>query len=72
MHIEKNICDSLLGTLLEIDGKSKDHINSRYDLQEIGKRKELQPKEDNIENVSAAQSCFFMKSELKKKKFVAS
>ncbi|XP_060170525.1 uncharacterized protein LOC132601463 [Lycium barbarum] len=35
MHIEKNICDSLLGTLLEIDGKSKDHVNSRYDLQEM-------------------------------------
>ncbi|XP_019255093.1 PREDICTED: uncharacterized protein LOC109233677 [Nicotiana attenuata] len=33
MHIEKNICDSLLGTLLEIDEKRKDHEKSRYDLQ---------------------------------------
>ena len=24
MHIEKNICESLLGTLLEIAGKTKD------------------------------------------------
>ncbi|XP_019254950.1 PREDICTED: uncharacterized protein LOC109233515 [Nicotiana attenuata] len=33
MHIEKNVCDSLLGTLLEIDEKRKDHEKSRYDLQ---------------------------------------
>ncbi|XP_060195087.1 uncharacterized protein LOC132624303 [Lycium barbarum] len=39
MHIDKNLCDSLLGTLLDIPGESKDHINSRYDLQEMGTRK---------------------------------
>ncbi|KAL6315671.1 hypothetical protein AAG906_005759 [Vitis piasezkii] len=33
MHIEKNICDSIVGTLLTIDGKSKDNFNSRLDLQ---------------------------------------
>ncbi|XP_049406147.1 uncharacterized protein LOC125869748 [Solanum stenotomum] len=66
MHIEKNICDSLLGTLLEIDGKSKDHVNSRYDLREMGIRKELQPIEDDDGNVSLAQSSFFMKPEQKR------
>ena len=25
MHIEKNICESILGTLLEIEGKCKDN-----------------------------------------------
>ncbi|XP_059301757.1 uncharacterized protein LOC132053662 [Lycium ferocissimum] len=39
-----------LGLLSEIDGKSKDHVNSRYDLQEMGIRKELQPIEDNDGN----------------------
>jgi len=24
MHIEKNVCDNLIGTLLNLDGKSKD------------------------------------------------
>ena len=43
MHIEKNICDNILGTLLNIDGKSKDHLNARYDLQEIGIREVLHP-----------------------------
>ncbi|XP_050215350.1 uncharacterized protein LOC126666401 [Mercurialis annua] len=31
MHIEKNICDSILGTLMGIVGKSKDTVNSRID-----------------------------------------
>ena len=32
MHIEKNIFDSIIGTLLDILGKTKDHIKARYDL----------------------------------------
>jgi len=35
MHIEKNICDSIVGTLLDIQGKSKYHVNARYDLQSM-------------------------------------
>ena len=31
MHIEKNICYSIIGTLLSIDGKSKDNMNNRLD-----------------------------------------
>ena len=27
MHIEKNKCDTIVGTLLSIDGKSKDNMN---------------------------------------------
>ena len=41
MHIEKNICNSLLGTILNIDGKSKDTDKTMIDLQNIGVRKEL-------------------------------
>jgi len=43
MHIEKNLCDSFLWTLLDIHGKSKDHLNSLHDLNEMGICKELQP-----------------------------
>ncbi|KAD2804018.1 hypothetical protein E3N88_37395 [Mikania micrantha] len=45
MHIEKNVCDSLLGLLLDIPGKSKDGINVRKDMEEMGMRKELAPVE---------------------------
>ncbi|XP_042950146.1 uncharacterized protein LOC122282038 [Carya illinoinensis] len=41
MHIEKNICDNIFGTLLNIPGKTKDNINARRDLEILGMRKEL-------------------------------
>ena len=43
MHIEKNICDSVLGTLMYDSGKgkSKDTSNAWKDLEDIGIRKEL-------------------------------
>jgi len=41
MHIEKNICEALLGTLLDIAGKSKDSISARLDLEDMGIRKKL-------------------------------
>ena len=41
MHIEKNICDSVVGTLLSMEGKSKDTDKARLDLVDIKVRKEL-------------------------------
>lgn len=43
MHIEKNVCDSLLGTLMNIPGKTKDTYNSHLDLEVMGIRHKLQP-----------------------------
>jgi hypothetical protein len=40
MHIEKNICESILGTLLEIDGKCKDSEKARLDMEYLGMRKD--------------------------------
>ncbi|XP_020092842.1 uncharacterized protein LOC109713253 [Ananas comosus] len=55
MHVEKNIGDNLIGTLMNIDGKSKDNLNARKDLMAMGLRKELhlipiQGKEIDIQN----------------------
>ncbi|KAK6773959.1 hypothetical protein RDI58_029198 [Solanum bulbocastanum] len=67
MQVEKNICDSLLGTLLDILGKSKDHINSCYDLHEMGISKELQRVKDcDTGNIHLAKACFSMKLEEKR------
>jgi hypothetical protein len=41
MHIVKNICENLIGTLLKIAGKTKDTINARVDLEEMGVRSNL-------------------------------
>lgn len=46
MHIEKNIYESLVDTLLDIKGKGKDGINSRLDLEELRIRKDLHLKDD--------------------------
>lgn len=35
MHIEKNICDNLRGTLMNIDRKTKDTINVCLDLEDL-------------------------------------
>ena len=47
MHIEKNVCDNFIGTLLDIDTKTKDGLNARLDLKEIGIRPELYPVVDD-------------------------
>ena len=41
MHIEKYICDSVLGAMMNIDGKTNDTINVQKYLREMGIRKEL-------------------------------
>ena len=43
MHIEKNVCDSIIGTLLNIEGNTKENLNSCLDLQAMGIREQLHP-----------------------------
>ena len=44
MHIEKNVCDAIVGTLLNIPGKTKDGLNARKDMAALG-HTELAPVE---------------------------
>ena len=46
MHIEKNVCESLIGTLLDDPHKSKDGIKSRMDLKELNIRSILHADEE--------------------------
>jgi hypothetical protein len=41
MHVEKSVCEELVGTLLDIPGKTKDTLKARMDLEEIKLRKDL-------------------------------
>jgi hypothetical protein len=45
MHIEKNVCDSLIGTLLDIPSKTKDTLQARKDLKCLKLRHDLHPEE---------------------------
>ena len=43
MHVEKNVYDSLIGTFLNIKGKTKDGLKCHQDLVEMGIREQLHP-----------------------------
>ncbi|XP_073102509.1 uncharacterized protein [Elaeis guineensis] len=60
MHIEKNVCDNILWTILGVTGKSKDNLNSRYDMQEMGIRKALHPQQRVSGKAYLPPACFTM------------
>src|SRR6266498_774406 len=41
MYVEKNVCDSILGILLDIKGKAKEGLKSRKDFIDLNIRNEL-------------------------------
>jgi hypothetical protein len=43
MHVQKNVFVSIIDTLLDIKGKTKEGLNSRMDLVNLGIKKELHP-----------------------------
>ncbi|CAH9108107.1 unnamed protein product [Cuscuta europaea] len=66
MHIEKNIFDNIIGTLLDIQGKTKDHIHARLDLQHLGFKEELHPTlSEDGQYFLYSKACFSMSSEEK-------
>jgi hypothetical protein len=50
MHVEKNVCKPLVGTLLDIPDKIKDTLNARMNLEEMKLRKGLH--HETLENGS--------------------
>jgi hypothetical protein len=67
MHIEKNVCKSLLGTLLNTDGKTRDHEHARADLKKMGIRLELWL-DDSVKGTKLPTSCITL-SKTEKKEF---
>ena len=67
MHIEKNVCDNVLYTLLNDKDKSKDHVKARKDLQDMGLRRDLWPDENGrcppaIFTIPTDKKLFFLKT----------
>jgi len=56
MHVEKNVCDNIIGTLLNITGNTKDGVKARKDLVEIGIRKQL-ALEQKGQNIFLLPTC---------------
>ena len=47
MHITKNVCESLLGTLLNMLERTKDGPKASADLKSMGIREELHSNDDD-------------------------
>ncbi|XP_074577237.1 uncharacterized protein LOC141833653 [Curcuma longa] len=47
MHIEKNVFDNLINTVMDIPGKTKDNLNARKDMRLICKRPSLDVDENS-------------------------
>ncbi|XP_056691688.1 uncharacterized protein [Spinacia oleracea] len=65
MHIEKNVFDNVIGTLLDIPGKIRDHKSARRDLLELKVMPELQPIVYDDGSEEFPRSRFWMSAEQK-------
>ncbi|KAM2637649.1 hypothetical protein EV1_022118 [Malus domestica] len=68
MHVEKNVFDTLVGTILDIEGKAKDTIKSRIDLEKIGIRPSLWMARD--EDIARKKLASFLVTLEKRKEFL--
>ena len=55
MHITKNMCESLLGTLLNMPERNKDGPKARADLKSMGIRQELHANDDDDDDDEVKQ-----------------
>ena len=60
MHIEKNVVDNVIGTVLNMDGKTKDNLKARLDLEEMGIKTELYLEELGSDKTYKPPACFEM------------
>ncbi|KAL5576886.1 hypothetical protein UlMin_018585 [Ulmus minor] len=65
MHVEKNVCENLVVTILDIPGKSKDGLSARMDLEEMGIQMELAPQKDG-EKTYLPTACYNLSKQEKK------
>jgi hypothetical protein len=56
MHVKKNMCKSLLGTLLNMDGKTRDHGHAQANIKKMGIRPKLWL-DDSVKGTELLTSC---------------
>ncbi|XP_050281315.1 uncharacterized protein LOC126722213 [Quercus robur] len=62
MHIEKNVMDNILSTLLNLKDKTKDNYKARLDLADMGIRSELHLQRKSDDQYTIPAACFHMTS----------
>jgi hypothetical protein len=65
MHVEKNVCERLLGTLLNTDGKTRDHGHARANRKKIVNRPVLWL-DDLVKGIELPTSCITLSKHEKK------
>jgi hypothetical protein len=63
MHILKNVMDNILGTILDIKGKTKDNLEAHKDLYEMGLRHTLHPFTAKNEKIYMPAACHTISNE---------
>ncbi|XP_074377904.1 uncharacterized protein LOC141719426 [Apium graveolens] len=67
MHVEKNVCDNLIGTLLNMKFKTKDSEASRLDMVEMGIRTDLAPQKVGARRTYLPPAAYTLSKEKKRK-----
>jgi hypothetical protein len=65
IHVEKNMCESLLGTLVNTDRKTRDHGHAQANLKKMGIRPELWL-DDSVKGTKLPTSCITLSKHGKK------
>ena len=60
MHIEKNVTNNIMATLLDLAGKTKDTYQACLDLKAMGIRSELHLVHKGVETVEMPAACYNM------------
>ena len=60
MHIEKNVTNNIMATLLDLAGKTKDTYQSCLDLKAMGIRSELHLVHKGVDTVEMPAACYNM------------
>ena len=60
MHMEKNVTDNIMATLLDLDGKTKDTYQARIDLKAMGIQSELHRVHKGVDMVEMLATCYNM------------
>ena len=62
MHIEKNVMDNILGTLLNLKDQTNDNYKARLNLADMGIRSELHLQQKSDDKYTILPVCFHMTS----------
>ena len=58
MHIEKNVVDNIIGTLLNLDGKTKDNLKAHQDLKDMSIISEVHLEKVGNDKTRMPHACY--------------